>query len=393
MDFDEILKAASLPKDVIPVEVVTPTVDVIPPVEVPVDPKPPVVEPIGNEGLNTFNAVTKKFGKEFKDESEIIDFFNTPNKYNELKKELDQIVSERDMTKKERDEILKKYEENGKLFDPNKYIAPEISKMNQVLLKFKDKYPQEAIKHLAEISEMDLTKKGDDADIDVLIKNEYLKNADIFKDMTDADVKSIVLKKFTDDPDSEMSEWDKVTIASMRVAAKQARLELKSIQDVPMPEPIDIEKSKGDWLLQEKVRQDTNRQQFTATAEAAISNIPDFNVPNPEKPGETLFVYKPEITDSLKEQMLDEVNVLMSKGFAPGSPEVAKHLITRRNQIIAHDQLPRIIKEVEMKTATSKDLFYHNKNHNDAPFNTEERPDGLIDEQTRAAKAAVMHTL
>jgi hypothetical protein len=337
--------------------------------------------------LSSFNLFSKtKFNKEFKDENELTDYFSIPTKYTELETKFNELNSAHELTKKERDDIKKQYDETGKFVNPNEFIAPSLQKINQVLLKYGEKYTSpESLKVLTEIANVDLDKIDN---VDVLVKLELLKDGDIYKGMTDAEVKEVVLKQFNADP-NDVESWDNVTKASIAKSAKNARLELKELQSVELPATIDVEKRKSDVLSQDNQRRESIKTQLSTVADKMLSNMPELIIPDPDREGSELYKYKPEITDDIKEEMSDYVDYLSFKGVDPTNPDVINSLLKKREEIAIHEQLPKILKAVAMKIATEKDDFYHNKDHNDSPLSTQERPPMPQDEEIKATVSRI----
>lgn len=347
--------------------------EIIPPaapvVETPVaavtDISTPEPKPFDIKSLNEF---TKTFGKEFTDENEVKDFFSFPQKYTELENKHKETENNFNLTKAERDKLKKDYEEVGKYVDPKSFFANEsLYKSNQMLLKYPDKDAATMLK----ISGMDVDAAKA---TDLLVANERLSNPEIYEGRTDQDILDyLASNEYTDIDLSDPDSWDGNTKIKIAKEVKKIRQEFKALQAVELPEKIDVEGRKADLLKTETEKIEQSKIKLSAFAEKVIKDNLELTIPDPDN-GTELYKFKPENTEELKAEMADYVSELARNGEDLSNPDTVNKILRRREEIIAYDNLPKILKAHSMRVATEMELKYHDKIHNDTPLSTKVAP-------------------
>jgi hypothetical protein len=342
--------------------------DGLPPAPVAADPivADPITQPVTTDptpkfDIQKFNEFTKTFGKEFKDEDEIKGLFSYPAKYTELENNFN-------LTKKEKEELDKKYNEVGKFIDPKDFFANEaLYKSNQMLLKFPDKDPVTMMR----ISNMDLSKTKD---VDLIVANERLVNPEIYEGRTDQQILDYLSTNEYEGIDfSDPDTWDENTKIKIAKETKKIRSEFKSLQSVELPQKVDVEGRKADLLAQESQKYEQSKIKLSAFADKVLADNTELAIPDPDD-GTELYKFKPEVTSDMKSDMADYIDELAKKGEDLSNPVTVNKILRRREEIITHSELPKILKAHSMKIATAMELKYHDKIHNDSPLSTNTAP-------------------
>jgi len=314
--------------------------------------------------LKSFNEMIKvKFGKEFKEEKEIEDLFSLPTKVTEYQTK----ETEYNETKTKFEALQKQYDsekENFKLVDINKYIAPSLQTINQMLIK----YPDYDAAVMIEIGKMDLSKKeySDKENIDALVKKEFLKDADIYKGLNEAEVNEVILSKLgitETDPES----WDKVTKVKVGLAGKQARMEFAELKKVEPNTPVNVEKLQQEWIAKRDQQITETKNQWTPRVNKMFENLKKEPLPILDSKGNELIKWNVELNGNAEEEAAKQIEFLAYTGQPVNEETVLNVLADIKGRQILKDS-PKIFEAVYQKGKTEEFDKWHNVNHNDTPL-------------------------
>jgi hypothetical protein len=307
---------------------------------------------------------SKRIGREVKDETELDEIFSAPTKVSELSGKYKELEDTHNLTKQEYDNLKSEYEskkENYKYFDLRKYFASdEAFKTNQIKLKHPDK--DERV-----ISDIVMTDLGKADTVDLLIKRARLNDFDIYGGMDNSQIKEVLAADFNsadlDDPDS----WDNVTKAKILKAGKEVRAEFKTLQDVELPVPVDVEKLREEFVSKEKAQFETVKNQWSPIVDKMVANFTELVIP--DESGAELYKYAPEISDSFKTEVSKFVDYLAYTGQPVNEKTIMEVLENIKGRYIVKE-LPKIMKAHALKVSTQVNDEWHDKVNNNKPLST-----------------------
>lgn len=222
-----------------------------------------------------FEDFNKRFGTQYKDESEIKSLFELPKKVTDYEgrlKDKDELAKSVEQYKKEIDD-LKKTEDPLKYFSsPEAFIAEQLRK----------KYPTRNPQLLYEVATTEVDNMDD---FDVLVKEKQLFIPKLAKE---GDVKGVLFKKYGIDAETPPEEWDSVVKTEIAIDAAAARDKINGLKkEIELPQIVskeDKERLQADELAKKQGLLSPLKQEFSKFDKIKFGDI-EYTVPAEYKEG------------------------------------------------------------------------------------------------------------
>jgi len=162
-------------------------------------------------------SLNKKFGTQFKAETEVKDIFGLPQKIAGYESEL---TKAKDYAKQIEDyeKQIEEFKNNGNQELLSKPLIRQAYVADQLLAKYPDKDPYT----LQQIVMADVSKMSD---LDVLVKEKKID----LPGLSEKDIKEALLDQYGIDPEVAPEEWSSIVKTKIAIAAQSARANIKSL--------------------------------------------------------------------------------------------------------------------------------------------------------------------
>jgi hypothetical protein len=298
--------------------------------------------------------LNKRFGTQFKADTEVKDIFGLPQKIATYESEL---TKTKDYASR-----IEQYEKQLEEYKSNANTANLLEKplIRQAFVaqQLQEKYPDKDAETLRQIVMSDVSKMSD---VDVLVKAQKINHPTI----AESDLKAAIYRKHGIDPDTKPEEWDSVTRAELAMSADDARASIKTLTSgIEFPKAVTKEQRDADAqvALQKRI-QETNplKADFLAFDKFKRGTI-DYDVPAD---------YKEKLPDMFQAMFIDA-------GMEP-TKENLQTAIELRDATFLYQNLDKIIEvavkanQVEIQKKLDEAL------HNTQPPNTATATDESTD--------------
>jgi hypothetical protein len=215
--------------------------------------------------------LNKRFGTQFKAETEVKDIFGLPQKIAGYESEL---TKAKDYASRI-EQYEKQFEEYKSNANTANLLEKPLIRQAFVAQQLLEKYPDKDAETLRQIVMSDVSKMSD---IDVLVKAQKINHPTI----AESDLKAAIYRKHGIDPDTKPEEWDSVTRAELAMSADDARANIKTLTSgIEFPKAVTKEQRDADaaQALQKRI-QETNplKADFLAFDKFKRGTI-DYDVP------------------------------------------------------------------------------------------------------------------
>lgn len=227
---------------------------------------------------------------------------------------------------------------------------------------------------MAKISSINLAEPSTDVskNMDLLVLKERLDSPEVYAEMTDEDVREIIASNMNIDLD-DMESLDKVAKAKLLKEAKNAREEFLGYQNVELPDKVDIDKLRTDWVAAEATKFESAKKTAETVVSKMVSDFGSKELSIKDSEGKELLSFKVTPNEDFNRQLSIYVEGLARQDIDFSDEGNVAEIYEQIHRIAAAQFLPEILQANSKRVATESYDHYHNKIHNDAPLSSQQQ--------------------
>lgn len=301
-----------------------------------VDSQSPPVEKVEQDVVEfDINSFSKKFGRDIKEESEIISLFEKADKLSEYE------ASNAEMAQKmaEMQSLLEKVDPMDNFLNEDEYLRQQFLKRNS------DKMTNEGIKALSALSP---SKIGEMKSIDAL-RVDLVVNEGLTGEEADA-----YLMRHYDLDDLDSEEMDAATRASIKVDVKNAKKRLSDLyQGIDIPTKVDFEAARTQL-----------KESWSSPLDQIVKGIDKIQL-------EEGFDFV--VTDDMKQGLFEEtLSEIMIRQLKPGQDSASQIVGAIKDKIVLRN-IDKVVKSLTSDIREKIKAEVRAEIHNDKPLNNTSR--------------------